>query len=212
MGVGALTVIDNSERLAGIISERDYARKVILKGKASKDTIVTDIMTSNVISVHEETTVEKCMSLMSLKKIRHLPVLKRETLVGIITAGDLFKFVVKQQSIAIEELESYIMGEIARQTLEAAAASGDLTRAGVVAAAQTVEVDLKGLAANINYAGNPNDTIPRETFVLAIDPDLYDAEATMTTGSVGADGLVLIEDGYIGDVARGFEYEPCFGI
>lgn len=109
-------------------------------------------------------------------------------------------------------IQSYIMGEIARQTLEAAAAAGDLTRAGVVAAAQTLEVDLKGLAANINYGGDPNDFIPRESFVLSIDPDLYDAEATITTGSVGADGLVLIEGNYIGDVAQGFEYAPCFGI
>jgi CBS domain-containing protein len=111
MEVGALTVLDENGLLAGIISERDYARKIILKGKTSIDTNITDIMTSNVISVGEETTADKCLSLMSQKKIRHLPVLKRETLVGIITAADLMKFVVKKQSMAIEELESYIMGE-----------------------------------------------------------------------------------------------------
>ena len=111
MEVGALTVLDDNERLAGIISERDYARKVILNGKTSRETNITDIMTTNVISVGEETSAEKCMSLMSQKKIRHLPVLKREKLVGIITVGDLLKFIVKKQSAAIEELESYIMGE-----------------------------------------------------------------------------------------------------
>jgi CBS domain-containing protein len=111
MEVGALTVLDDSGSLTGIISERDYARKVILNGKTSRETNVTDIMTSNVISVGEETSVEKCMSLMSQKKIRHLPVLKRGALVGIITVGDLLKFIVKKQSMAIEELESYIMGE-----------------------------------------------------------------------------------------------------
>ena len=111
MEVGALTVLDENGLLAGIISERDYARKIILNGKTSRDTNITDIMTTNVISVGEETTADKCLSLMSQKKIRHLPVLKRETLVGIITAADLMKFVVKKQSMAIEELESYIMGE-----------------------------------------------------------------------------------------------------
>ena len=111
MEVGALTVLDDKGDLTGIISERDYARKVILNGKTSRETNVTDIMTSNVISVGEETSVEKCMSLMSQKRIRHLPVLKRGTLVGIITVGDLLKFIVKKQSMAIEELESYIMGE-----------------------------------------------------------------------------------------------------
>ena len=111
MEVGALTVLDEKEKLSGIVSERDYARKIILNGKTSRDTKVADIMTSNVISVGEETTVGKCMSVMSQKKIRHLPVLKRDDLVGIITVGDLLKFTVKTQSKAIEELESYIMGE-----------------------------------------------------------------------------------------------------
>ena len=111
MEVGALTVLDDTEHLVGIISERDYARKIVLNDKTSKDTNVSDIMTSNVISIAEETTVEKCMSLMSQKKIHHLPVLKRDALVGIITAADLMKFIVKKQSMAIEELESYIMGE-----------------------------------------------------------------------------------------------------
>ena len=111
MEVGALPVLDENEQLAGIISERDYARKIILRGKTSRDTNVTDIMTSDVISVGEETTVDKCMSLMSQKKIRHLPVLKRDVLVGIVTSADLMKFIVKKQSMAIEELESYIMGE-----------------------------------------------------------------------------------------------------
>ena len=71
---------------------------------------------------------------------------------------------------------------------------------------------LPGLAADITYNGNPDDVIPRESFVFSIDTEAYDAEATMASGAVGSDGLVLIDDGYVGDVATSFEYEPCFGI
>lgn len=111
MEVGALTVLDGESRLAGIVSERDYARKVILKNKSSRETHVADVMTTEVVSVGEDTSVEQCMSLMDQKKIRHLPVLDGQTLVGMITVGDLLKFTIKKQSIAIEELEGYILDE-----------------------------------------------------------------------------------------------------
>jgi CBS domain-containing protein len=109
--VGALLVMDTDGQLAGIVSERDYARKVILKNRSSRETSVADIMTSDVIFVAEETDVDKCMSVMTGKKIRHLPVLDGNTPVGIITVGDLLKFIIKRQSSTIEELESYIMDE-----------------------------------------------------------------------------------------------------
>jgi len=111
MEVGALTVLDGESRLAGIVSERDYARKVILKNRSSRETHVADVMTTEVVSVREDTSVEQCMSLMDQKKIRHLPVMDGQTLVGMITVGDLLKFTIKKQSIAIEELEGYIMDE-----------------------------------------------------------------------------------------------------
>lgn len=107
---------------------------------------------------------------------------------------------------------SFIMGEIARQGLEAAAANGDLTRAGVVEAIQSTTIDMQGLIADINYSGSANDSIPRESFIFDVSTDAYDAEATMTTGGEGADGLTLLEGGYIGDVATGWEYAPCFEI
>ena len=110
MGVGALTVLDDT-RLAGIVSERDFARKVILKNKSSTETSVADIMTRDVVTVGEKTTIDRCMSLMSQKKIRHLPVMDGETPVGMITVGDLLKVTIKEQSTTIEELESYIMDE-----------------------------------------------------------------------------------------------------
>jgi len=106
---------------------------------------------------------------------------------------------------------AYQMGEIARQGLEAAAANGDMTRQGVVDALGSVSVDLKGLASNITYDGNPNDVIPRESFVFSIDPAQYDPDATMGTGVPGNDGLIQV-DAFTGEVAAGFEYEPCFGI
>ncbi|HIG43823.1 MAG: CBS domain-containing protein [bacterium] len=109
--VGALVVVDDSAHMTGIISERDYARKVILKNKSSKETTVAGIMTKDVVSVREETTIDKCMSLMSLNRIRHLPVVDGTDTVGLITVGDLLKLTIKEQSLAIEELESYIKDE-----------------------------------------------------------------------------------------------------
>ncbi len=107
--VGALLVIEESE-LVGIISERDYARKIILKGKASKDTLVREIMTAKVIYVKIDTSVHECMALMTEKRIRHLPVFSGEQLVGVISIGDVVKDIISEQEFVIEQLEKYITG------------------------------------------------------------------------------------------------------
>ncbi|XOV89211.1 MAG: CBS domain-containing protein [Pseudomonadota bacterium] len=109
--VGALPVVDENGKLAGIISERDYARKVILKMRASRDTPVTAIMTSNVITVTEDDSVDRCMALMERHRIRHLPVVDGDDLVGIVAVGDVLKFIIREQTAAIAELESYVLDE-----------------------------------------------------------------------------------------------------
>jgi CBS domain-containing protein len=108
-GVGALAVTSGGN-LAGIVSERDYARKVILQGKSSKDIKVNEIMTTNVVCVSEERKVDECLALMTEKRIRHLPVLAGDALVGMISVGDLVKSIIREQSFTIEQLESYIRG------------------------------------------------------------------------------------------------------
>jgi CBS domain-containing protein len=108
-GVGALVVLEGEE-LVGIISERDYARKVILKDKSSMDTPVKEIMTSKVISLNPEQSIQECMALMTDKRIRHLPVLEDDRLVGIISIGDVVKAIISQQEFMIEQLERYIEG------------------------------------------------------------------------------------------------------
>jgi CBS domain-containing protein len=95
----------------GIFSERDYARKVILQGKSSRDTWVSEIMTSRVVFVRPEQTIEECMALMTEKHIRHLPVLDGERLVGVISIGDVVKAIITEQQFVIEQLEHYITGE-----------------------------------------------------------------------------------------------------
>lgn len=105
--IGSLVVTDNGE-LVGVITERDYACKVIIKGKQSKTTNVDEVMSGKVVVARPETTINECMALMTGKHIRHLPVLDDGKLVGLISIGDVVKEVIDEQSFVIEQLESYI--------------------------------------------------------------------------------------------------------
>ncbi len=106
-GIGALLVMDNDD-LNGIVSERDYARKVILQGRSSRETPVRDIMTAEVVVTGPQETVEKCMALMTKHKIRHLPVVEDGKVVGVLSIGDLVKAIIADQQFQIEQLENYI--------------------------------------------------------------------------------------------------------
>jgi CBS domain-containing protein len=107
--IGALPVM-RADELVGIVSERDYARKVILLGRSSSDTPVWQIMTSDVVTVTPEEAVHRCMEIMTERRIRHLPVVEKGKLTGIISIGDLVKAVIEEQQQTIDQLERYIAG------------------------------------------------------------------------------------------------------
>ena len=107
--IGALVVLDG-ERLVGIVSERDYARQIVLKGKSSSKTQVRDIMSTEVISARTDQTVEACMAVMTARSVRHLPVLEHKRVVGLISIGDTVRTVIDDQKFIIEQLEHYIHG------------------------------------------------------------------------------------------------------
>jgi CBS domain-containing protein len=107
--LGALVVLEKCGKLDGIFTERDYARKVILKGRSSKETMVQDIMTESPIFVTPDTKIEECMQLMTQKFIRHLPVMDKDELVGIVSIGDIVKHIINQKDFIIEHLQHYIV-------------------------------------------------------------------------------------------------------
>lgn len=108
-GIGALVVLDE-QRLVGILSERDYTRNVILKDRSSRTTRVAEIMTRKVFYVGPELTAEECMALMTERRVRHLPVIEHDIVVGVISIGDVVKAVINAKGLLIEQLERYIVG------------------------------------------------------------------------------------------------------
>lgn len=107
--VSSLLITEN-DKLSGIFTERDYARKVVLKGKSSKETPVSDIMTANVITVTPANTIDECMKLMTGKFIRHLPVVENGKLLGVVSIGDLVRAIIHEQKFIIENMQQYIAG------------------------------------------------------------------------------------------------------
>jgi len=107
--VGALVVMEADE-VVGLISERDYARKLVLEGRSSRETPVRDVMTARVVSARPDQSVEECMALMTDKRIRHLPVVRDGQLLGVVSIGDLVKAIIAEQQFVIEQLEHYISG------------------------------------------------------------------------------------------------------
>ncbi len=107
--IGALLVMDG-DMVVGIVTERDYARKVILEGKSSKDSSVSEIMTKSVLCVSPERTIGECMALMTDKRVRHLPVLDHKRVVGVLSIGDLVKAMISEQKVLIDQLQHYIAG------------------------------------------------------------------------------------------------------
>jgi CBS domain-containing protein len=108
-GIGALAIL-KSGSLIGMITERDYARKVILKEKSSKETSISDIMTTKVVYARSDQSIDECMALMTEKRVRHLPVFEERELIGIVSIGDLVKAIIAEQQFVIEQLEQYISG------------------------------------------------------------------------------------------------------
>jgi CBS domain-containing protein len=107
--VGAVLVLED-DRLVGIMSERDYARKVILVGKTSKDTPVSEIMTSRVLYVSADQTIQECLALMTEKRIRHLPVMEGDRVIGVVSIGDVGRVIIEDQQFMLDQLENYITG------------------------------------------------------------------------------------------------------
>ena len=106
--IGAIIVVDNNNFPIGIFSERDYARKIILKGKSSKDTSLEEVMTKELITVTRNNKIEQCMEIMIEKRIRHLPVLENKKIIGIISIGDVLKIMIKEQKELIDHLQKFI--------------------------------------------------------------------------------------------------------
>jgi len=107
--VGALIVMDGP-KLVGVISERDYARKIILEGRSSENTKISEIMSSEVITAGPDNKIEECMAIMTERRIRHLPVLDGNEVLGVISLGDLVKYIIAEQQFVIEQMERYING------------------------------------------------------------------------------------------------------
>lgn len=108
-GIGALVVVKDAKPV-GMITERDYARKVILRGKTSQEALVSEIMTTPVLCVRLSQSVEECMAVMTEKRVRHLPVIENDELIGIVSIGDLVKAIIAEQQFIIQQLEHYITG------------------------------------------------------------------------------------------------------
>ena len=106
--IGAIIIVDNNDFPIGIFSERDYARKIVLKGKSSKDTLLDEVMTKELITVTRDYKIEQCMKIMNEKRIRHLPVLENQKIVGIISIGDVLKIMIKEQKELIDHLQKFI--------------------------------------------------------------------------------------------------------
>ncbi|MBM3630529.1 MAG: CBS domain-containing protein [Alphaproteobacteria bacterium] len=106
--IGAIIVVDNNNDHVGIFSERDYARKIILKGKNSKDTLLEEVMTKELITITKDYKIDQCMQIMTEKKIRHLPILENKKIVGIISIGDVLKIMIEEQKELINHLQKYI--------------------------------------------------------------------------------------------------------
>lgn len=109
-GIGALLVMEDKE-LAGIFSERDHARRVDLKGRKCRDTTVGEVMTTEVVTVTPEQSIDECMGLMTERRIRHLPVVENDEIIGVVSIGDVVKEVIAEQEFRIEQLQNYISGD-----------------------------------------------------------------------------------------------------